>query len=95
MYIFCLENKASTDSIGSRNSDHSGTTQIVSPQRPKVDVAFVIDLQNPINIAQRKQACEDVKNACLSLNANFHHVQVLRQYIFREKRIEMTYAVKM
>lgn len=75
-----LENRTSTtDSVGSK-SDHSGNTAIVShAARPKMDVAFVIDLQNPMHLSQRKKAYEDVKNACAMLSANCHHIQVKRQ----------------
>lgn len=72
-----LENRTSTtDSVGSK-SDHSGNTAIVPhAARPKMDVVFVIDLQNSVHLSQRKKAFEDVKNACAMLNANCHHVQV-------------------
>lgn len=70
------ENRSATDSIGSR-SDNSGHTAIAISTRPRMDVAFVIDLQNPSHVQQRKKAWEDVKNACNMLNANIHHVQVI------------------
>lgn len=41
-----------------------------------MDVACVIDLHQTENLFQRKSAFEDVKRACLSVNANSHHVQV-------------------
>ncbi|ODM99863.1 Mitogen-activated protein kinase kinase kinase 15 [Orchesella cincta] len=66
---------STTDSVGSK-SDNSGNTAIVRESaRPKMDVAFVIDLQNPVHLSQRKKAFEDVKNACAMLNANCIHIQ--------------------
>lgn len=78
-----LENRTSaTDSVGSK-SDHSGNTAIVPhTARPKMDVAFAIDLQNPVHLSQRKKAFEDVKNACAMLNANCYHIQV--DFLFKK-----------
>lgn len=67
------EGISSTDSIGT-HSDVSGHTTI--PGRPKMDVACVLDLQQPEHLAQRKRALEEVRQACNLVNANMHHIQV-------------------
>ena len=41
-----------------------------------MDVACVVDLQCSEGLNDRRKAYEEVKSACLSLGANFHHVQV-------------------
>ncbi|XP_076678297.1 apoptotic signal-regulating kinase 1 isoform X3 [Andrena cerasifolii] len=67
-----IEGISSTDSIGT-HSDVSGHTTI--PGRPKMDVACVLDLQQPEHLAQRKRALEEVRQACNLVNANMHHIQ--------------------
>ncbi|XP_076651533.1 apoptotic signal-regulating kinase 1 isoform X3 [Halictus rubicundus] len=67
-----VEGVSSTDSIGT-HSDVSGHTTILG--RPKMDVACVLDLQQPEHIAQRRKALEEVRQACNLVNANMHHIQ--------------------
>lgn len=42
-----------------------------------MDVACVLDLQQPEHLAQRRRALEEVRQACNLVNANMHHIQVL------------------
>ncbi|XP_076294931.1 apoptotic signal-regulating kinase 1 isoform X4 [Lasioglossum baleicum] len=67
-----VEGISSTDSVGT-HSDISGHTTILG--RPKMDVACVLDLQQPEHIAQRRKALEEVRQACNLVNANMHHIQ--------------------
>nr|XP_033339971.1 mitogen-activated protein kinase kinase kinase 15 isoform X1 [Megalopta genalis]XP_033339980.1 mitogen-activated protein kinase kinase kinase 15 isoform X1 [Megalopta genalis]XP_033339988.1 mitogen-activated protein kinase kinase kinase 15 isoform X1 [Megalopta genalis]XP_033339997.1 mitogen-activated protein kinase kinase kinase 15 isoform X1 [Megalopta genalis]XP_033340005.1 mitogen-activated protein kinase kinase kinase 15 isoform X1 [Megalopta genalis] len=67
-----IEGISSTDSVGT-HSDISGHTTISG--RPKMDVACVLDLQQPEHIAQRRKALEEVRQACNLVNANMHHIQ--------------------
>ncbi|XP_043275443.1 mitogen-activated protein kinase kinase kinase 15 isoform X2 [Venturia canescens] len=67
-----LDGVSSTDSVGT-HSDVSGNTTISG--RPRMDVACVLDLQQPEHIAQRKRALEEVKQACNSVNSDMHHIQ--------------------
>ncbi|XP_046476779.1 mitogen-activated protein kinase kinase kinase 15 isoform X1 [Neodiprion pinetum] len=62
----------STDSVGT-HSDVSGHTTI--PGRPRMDVACVLDLQQPQYLSHRKKALEEVRQACSLVNANMHHIQ--------------------
>jgi len=68
-----VEGISSTDSIGTQ-SDTSGYTTV--PGRPRMDVACVLDLQQPEHLAQRKKALDEVRQACNLVNANIHHIQV-------------------
>lgn len=68
-----IDGISSTDSIGTQ-SDVSGHTTVSG--RPRMDVACVLDLQQPEHLAQRKRALEEVKQACHLVNANMHHIQV-------------------
>ncbi|XP_070165357.1 mitogen-activated protein kinase kinase kinase 15 isoform X2 [Polyergus mexicanus] len=67
-----MEGISSTDSVGTQ-SDISGHTTI--PGRPRMDVACVLDLQQPEHLAQRKKALDEVRQACNLVNANIHHIQ--------------------
>ncbi|KAH0948346.1 hypothetical protein HN011_009232 [Eciton burchellii] len=67
-----VEGISSTDSVGTQ-SDTSGYTTI--PGRPRMDVACVLDLQQPEHLAQRKKALDEVRQACNLVNANIHHIQ--------------------
>lgn len=69
-----LDAISSTDSIGT-HSDVSGHTVC---GRPRMDVACVLDLQQPQHLAQRKKALEEVRQACNLVNANMHHIQVIK-----------------
>ncbi|CAH0558775.1 unnamed protein product [Brassicogethes aeneus] len=64
------ENRSITDSVGS----HSDGLQ-VNIMRPHVDVCCIIDTIQIDNIANRKKALEEVKQACLLVGANFNHIQ--------------------
>lgn len=64
-----------TDSM-SNLSDMSGNTA-VQTNRPRMDVACVIDLTvHTENIAHRKCAFDELKQACSLVNANLHQIQV-------------------
>ncbi|XP_053977576.1 mitogen-activated protein kinase kinase kinase 15 isoform X2 [Hylaeus volcanicus] len=67
-----IDGISSTDSIGT-HSDMSGHTMISA--RPKMDVACVLDLQQPEHLVQRRKALEEVRQACNLVNANMHHIQ--------------------
>ncbi|XP_072745600.1 mitogen-activated protein kinase kinase kinase 15 isoform X2 [Anoplolepis gracilipes] len=67
-----MEGISSTDSVGT-HSDISGHTTV--PGRPRMDVACVLDLQQPEHLAQRKKALDEVRQACNLVNANIHHIQ--------------------
>ncbi|XP_012153342.1 apoptotic signal-regulating kinase 1 isoform X3 [Megachile rotundata] len=67
-----VEGISSTDSVGT-HSDISGHTTISG--RPRMDVACVLDLQQPEHLAQRRRALEEVRQACNLVNANMHHIQ--------------------
>ncbi|XP_047737241.1 uncharacterized protein LOC108675863 [Hyalella azteca] len=74
-----------SDSLGSRSSDISGGCSVINAagglaNRPfvRMDVACVIDLQETDCLNQRRRAFEEVKAACHSLGANFHHIQYER-----------------
>ena len=64
-----------TDSLGSR-SDHSGQSVVLAGVRTRMDVVYVVDINQQERLHQRKKAFEEVKNACISSNANCIHVQV-------------------
>lgn len=63
-----------TDSLGSK-SDHSGHSVIQAGLRARMDVVCVVDLICPEHLHHRKRAWEEVKNSCLSINANCSHIQ--------------------
>ncbi|XP_033214857.1 mitogen-activated protein kinase kinase kinase 15 isoform X2 [Belonocnema kinseyi] len=63
---------SSTDSVGT-HSDVSGHTAISG--RPRMDVACVLDLQQPEHLAQRKKALEEIRQACNLVNCKMHHIQ--------------------
>ncbi|XP_034179582.1 apoptotic signal-regulating kinase 1 isoform X3 [Osmia lignaria lignaria] len=67
-----VEGISSTDSVGT-HSDISGHTTISG--RPRMDVACVLDLQQPEHLVQRRRALEEVRQACNLVNANMHHIQ--------------------
>ncbi|KAK4881515.1 hypothetical protein RN001_004834 [Aquatica leii] len=73
------ECRSMTDSVGS-HSDLSGTVQGGSSNsslsiRSHMDVVCVLDICQSSNIAQRKKAFEDVRQACLHVGANVNHIQ--------------------
>lgn len=57
-------------------SDMSGNTA-VQANRPRMDVACVIDTVHTENIAHRKCAFDELKQACSLVNANLHQIQVM------------------
>ena len=61
-----------TDSIGT-HSDLSGNTTILT--KPRMEIACVLDLQQTENLAQRKKAFEEVKQACNLVNGKLNHIQ--------------------
>ncbi|CAH1173520.1 unnamed protein product [Phaedon cochleariae] len=71
------ECRSTTDSIGS-NSDLSVTTVQSGSTMTKsqMDVVCVIDVCQSENLAQRKKALEEVRQACLLIGANLNHVQL-------------------
>ncbi|XP_017791880.1 PREDICTED: mitogen-activated protein kinase kinase kinase 15 isoform X2 [Habropoda laboriosa] len=66
------EGISNTDSVGT-HSDISGHTTISG--RPRMDVACVLDLQQSEDLAQRRRALEEVRQACNLVNFNMHHIQ--------------------
>ncbi|KAF5298256.1 hypothetical protein FQR65_LT09767 [Abscondita terminalis] len=73
------ECRSMTDSIGS-HSDLSGTVQGGSSNsslsiRAHMDVVCVLDICHSTNVAQRKKAFEEVRQACLHVGANANHIQ--------------------
>lgn len=71
-----------TDSVGS-HSDLSGhTVQLGSSNssatsgRAHMDVVCVLDICQSDNLAHRKRALDDVRQACLHVGANHNHIQV-------------------
>lgn len=67
-----------TDSM-SNLSDMSGNTAIQT-NKPRMDVACVIDTVHTENIAHRKCAFDELKQACSLINANLHQIQVLSKF---------------
>lgn len=65
-----------TDSM-SNLSDMSGNTA-VQANRPRMDVACVIDTVHAESIAHRKCAFDELKQACSLVNANLNQIQVNR-----------------
>lgn len=61
-------------------SDMSGNTTIPTC-RPRLDVACVIDTHQPENLAHRKCALDELKQACSSVNANMQHIQVRVDFV--------------
>lgn len=72
-----------TDSM-SNLSDMSGNTA-VQANRPRMDVACVIDTVHPEHIAHRKCALDELKQACSLTNANLHQIQVKPDVFFSLK----------
>ncbi|XP_063226712.1 mitogen-activated protein kinase kinase kinase 15 isoform X2 [Bacillus rossius redtenbacheri] len=59
------------------HSDLSVHTTVTSqqPQRPRMDVACVMDLHQPEGLAHRRRALDEVRQACSLVGANLHHIQ--------------------
>lgn len=47
-----------------------------SNQRPRMDIACVLDVSQTSNMAHRKRALEEVRLASDLVNANVHHIHV-------------------
>lgn len=47
-----------------------------SNQRPRMDIACVLDITQTLNLAHRKRALEEVRLASELVNANLHHIHV-------------------
>lgn len=77
LYVLLTESRSVTDSVGS-HSDASGHTTVTSHQvqRPRMDVVCVIDVHQPEHLAHRKRASDEVRQACVLVNANMNHIQV-------------------
>uniref|UniRef100_A0A1L8DKG4 mitogen-activated protein kinase kinase kinase n=1 Tax=Nyssomyia neivai TaxID=330878 RepID=A0A1L8DKG4_9DIPT len=63
-----------TDSM-SNLSDMSGNTTTPQSNRPRMDVACVIDTHQTENLQHRKCALEEIKQACSLVNANLQYIQ--------------------
>lgn len=57
-----------------------GSSATVQPggsnQRPRMDIACVLDITQTLNLAHRKRALEEVRLASDLVNANLHHIPV-------------------
>lgn len=63
------------ESVGSDGSN--ATIQAsTSSARPRMDLVCVLDITHSVNLAHRKKALEEVRNASELVNANFHHITV-------------------
>lgn len=69
-----LNSVRQTDSM-SNLSDMSGNTAIQTG-RPRMDVACVIDTLQAENLAHRKCALDELRQACSLVNANLQQIQV-------------------
>lgn len=77
-----LNSVRQTDSM-SNLSDMSGNTAIQTG-RPRMDVACVIDTLQAENLAHRKCALDELRQACSLVNANLQQIQVsLIVYLYR------------
>lgn len=61
-------------------SDMSGNTAIQA-NRPRMDVACVIDTVHAEHITHRKCALDELKQACSLTNANLHQIQVIERIV--------------
>ena len=86
-----------TDSVGSRSDTSVYGPGGVTPTsgRLRMDAVCVIDLHRSEFINQRKKAFEEVRQACVAVNSNCHHVQVIcievlsKQIVFTNHCINM------
>ena len=69
-----------TDSVGSRSDTSVYGPGGVTPTSGKfrMDAVCVIDLHRSEFLGQRKKAFEEVRQACVAVNSNCHHVQVFQ-----------------
>ncbi|XP_054268052.1 mitogen-activated protein kinase kinase kinase 15 isoform X2 [Macrosteles quadrilineatus] len=63
---------ADSHSLAESAGSHSDAA---TSQRPTMDVVCIIDLQQPLHLAHRKRALEDIKQACTIVHANLHLIQ--------------------
>lgn len=75
LLLFLGEVRSICESIGSDGS--SATVQAGSSgQRPRMDIACVIDATQTTNLSHRKRALEEVRLASELVNANLHYITV-------------------
>lgn len=55
---------------------HANSTSSGLLGKPQMDVVFVIDIKQNENLAARKKAFDEVRQACLHIGANLIHIQV-------------------
>lgn len=79
-------------------SDMSGNAA-VHAGRPRMDVACVIDTLQAENLTHRKYALEELKQACLLVNANLQQIQVslysiclnlFQEFVFKKKIVSFS-----
>lgn len=81
LWLFLGEVRSICESVGSDGS--SATVQAgASNQRPRMDIACVIDVSQSTNLAHRKRALEEVRLASDLVNANLHHIQVSTVFFY-------------
>ncbi|XP_035233225.1 mitogen-activated protein kinase kinase kinase 15-like isoform X1 [Stegodyphus dumicola] len=57
-------------------TDSDASMTVISPhQRPKMDIACVIDLIVPEYLIQREKAYEEIQKACQAVGGTFYHIQ--------------------
>lgn len=64
------DNRSVAGSVTSENSIQLGIP------RPQMDVACVLDLNQPEHLSHRKKALEELQIACNQVNAQLHHITV-------------------
>lgn len=74
IYLFVGEVRSICESVCSDGS--SATVQPSTNQRPRMDIACVLDITHSTNLAQRKRALEEVRLSSDLVNANLHHIPV-------------------
>lgn len=72
--LFVGEVRSISESVCSDGSN--ATVQASSNQRPRMDIACVLDITHSTNLAQRKRALEEVRLVSELVNANLHHIPV-------------------
>lgn len=83
-----LDNRSVTDSVGSESSIP------LCQQRPRMDVACVLDIHQPEHLTQRKKALEELRQACHLVNADLHHIQVgltITLHLLKEMLLKHTF----
>ncbi|KAL4702241.1 hypothetical protein ACJJTC_005780 [Scirpophaga incertulas] len=67
------EVKSICESVGSDGSNATVQAGVVN-QRPRMDIACVLDIHQSSNLGHRKRALEEVRLASDLVNANLHHI---------------------